>query len=60
MTELEWEKYKRFFPERMASCPICNEEITESERKDLTYSKTRGGTHLFIHEKCLRKGKIDS
>ena len=52
----EWNKLKRFLPPSgVTQCPICQKAIDECARaEDITYSKTKTGTHLFIHEKCLK------
>lgn len=56
MTELDWKKYARYLPPSgKATCPICNKEIREGQ-DGVTYSKTRKGTHLFIHLGCSYKG----
>lgn len=66
MTKEEWKKLKKhlgFGPYdqqlgrrvRQSACPICTQVITEdSDGAGVTYSKTKAGTHLFIHEKCLK------
>lgn len=42
---------------RESACPICGEKITEDcDGEGVTYSKTKAGGHLFIHEKCLKGG----
>lgn len=55
MRKDEWDKLKRYLaPGGRSACPICNQSITEGcEGEGVTYSKTKTGTHLFIHEKCL-------
>lgn len=51
----EWDKLKRNLPPSgITHCPICQKAIDEHARaEDITYAKTRAGSHLFIHEKCL-------
>ena len=61
MTQTEWEKLKKIiqgYPGRITNCPICGGEITEDDKcEGLTYSRTKGGTHVFIHELCLKGGE---
>ncbi len=51
----EWNKLKRLLPPSgITHCPICQKAIDKCARaEDITYAKTKGGSHLFIHEECL-------
>lgn len=35
-------------------CPVCGKEIRR-EDDDIEYSKTRRGSHIFIHTECVKK-----
>jgi hypothetical protein len=63
MRQDQWDKLKRLLaPSGRETCPCCQKEITvHTPAEEITYAKTRNGTHLFIHEKCLsaRGGKND-
>lgn len=53
----EWKKLKKIiqgYPGRVTNCPICGGEITEDDKcEDLTYSRTREGSHIFLHKLCV-------
>lgn len=38
-------------------CPECGEEILSCELEDVEYIKTRRRTEIFIHKKCIKKGR---
>lgn len=44
--------YKKAEP---PSCPVCNEMCYPSDVDDLEYIKTKRGTEIFIHTKCVNK-----
>ena len=50
----DWNKYGKYLaPAGRSLCPICNESIRQGE-SGITYSRTRGNTHLFLHIKCVK------
>ena len=55
MMAFVWEKLKKFVNNRdMTRCPYCGGVITQNDDPaGLAYSKTKGGSHVFIHEQCM-------
>lgn len=42
--------------DKKVKCPVCGKEIKESDDlKDVEYVKTKRGTEIFIHTKCVSK-----
>lgn len=35
-------------------CPVCGKEI-HREDDDIEYSRTKRGSHIFIHTECVKK-----
>ena len=36
-------------------CPVRNEQVTTQGTDELEYVKTKRGTEIFIHTKCVKK-----
>lgn len=41
--------------DRKVKCPVCGKEIKEDALDDVEYVKTKRGTEIFIHTKCVGK-----
>ena len=37
------------------TCPVCGKEIRESDLEKVEYIKTKRGTVIFVHTKCVKK-----
>jgi hypothetical protein len=41
-------------------CPICKKKVTPADYAELEYVRTKRGTDIFIHTKCVSKwGQTD-
>lgn len=54
MTSTEWKKVARHCKQG-ETCPVCKKSIAAEAPYGVTYSKTRSGGHVFIHDKCVVK-----
>ena len=50
--ELEWGNNDE---DRKVKCPVCGKQIKEDGLNDVEYVKTKRGTEIFIHTKCVSK-----
>lgn len=50
--ELEWGNNDE---DKKVKCPVCGKEIKEDGLNDVEYVKTKRGTEIFIHTKCVSK-----
>lgn len=50
--ELEWGINDE---DKKVKCPVCGKEIKEDGLNDVEYVKTKRGTEIFIHTKCVSK-----
>lgn len=59
MTREDWKKYGKHHTDT-TRCPYCGKLIAKNE-EGVTYTKTKGGLHSFVHDKCagLKGGSDD-
>jgi len=48
----EW----KFLGGHNMECPICRKSLSSNDQ-NIEYTKTRRGSHLFIHTECMKGGK---
>lgn len=53
-----WSRYRSILKAAPAGtiirCGVCNETISEGE-PDIEYVKTKRGTEIFAHKRCIKK-----
>lgn len=47
--------YNRNEEDRKVKCPVCGKQITEKTIDDVEYVKTKRGTEILVHTKCVGK-----
>lgn len=50
--ELEWGNNDE---DKKVKCPVCGKEIKEDGLNNVEYVKTKRGSEIFIHTKCVSK-----
>ena len=50
-----YERYMKKHGRIQPECPVCGKAIYTSDLDDTEYVKTKRGTEIFIHAKCVSK-----
>lgn len=54
--EQEGSRYWAYLNSNNNMCAICGKEISSSN-KNIEYSRTKRGSHIFFHSKCFLKSR---
>ena len=50
-----YERYLKQHDGTKPTCPVCGKKIAEDDLEKVEYIKTKRGTVIFVHTKCVKK-----
>lgn len=50
-----YERYRKSHSNKAPTCPVCGKDIYSYDLDEVEYIKTKRGTDIFVHTRCVKK-----